>query len=93
MVLKIGDCYRTHGKAMVDDFEGKYKKLVHGFPILRVEPWAKYGHAWLEDEKKNNGYRRAKREAALSVDRQGPLAKTLIRGEDIWINSNSPRDG
>lgn len=40
----------------------------------------------------NYSHRQAEREAAQIAGRLGPLARTLLRGEDIWDFPGSPRD-
>jgi len=41
---------------------------------------------------KKFGYHRAKHEAVLTVNREEPLVKTLLSGEDICALRNSPHN-
>jgi len=43
-------------------------------------------------KKRNTGYHQAKHEAASTVNRGGPLVKTLLSGEDICALRNSPHN-
>ena len=54
---KLGRCYETAGRMFQDidmGLESPFPegigpvRLVHGQPTLTVEPFAVYGHAWLE---------------------------------------------
>ena len=51
-----GQCYLANGTAIIKHLDGEKKVteahaeivLVHGYPTLTVEPFVKYGHAWIE---------------------------------------------
>ena len=43
-------------------------------------------------ENKKSGYHQAKHEAASTVNRGGPLVKTLLSGEDIYAKRSSPHN-
>jgi len=57
---ELGKCYEMSGKVFMDHSmgfgsplrdvlsQGFQVVLVHGLPTLQVEPFIKYGHAWLE---------------------------------------------
>lgn len=43
-----GTCYEDAARALLFDPQFKGWKLIHGRPTLTCEPFAEYGHAWLE---------------------------------------------
>jgi len=46
-----GDCYASAGRHLMDAWIADREQgmtLVHGRPTLTVEPFAEYGHAWIE---------------------------------------------
>lgn len=51
-IQATGDCYEAAGRYVVDHaIMGKERHLllVHGEVEQQVEPWLRYGHAWVED--------------------------------------------
>lgn len=51
-VEATGDCYEAAGRYMMDHAvmgDRTHLLLVHGEVEQQVEPWLRYGHAWVED--------------------------------------------
>ena len=44
----VGDCFRVHANALLDNPEFEDALIVHGYPHLRRPPYRIYAHAWIE---------------------------------------------